>query len=194
VPEWKSVWWTLHVWQGYICGVTIILLETYSTILTTPMVLLPQSHDCSYYVSRRHLVPDTWHLLCPHYRKTLIYAHMALRPALSWDIKLGSLKSPAPVAGDCRVNPAVTTHMYVSWSPNAIHHYPSVSYSYLPVTATSNNPCQIFLGRHRIFCGRRHCRIGLFLQSSKKKTYVETTSVRPSVFASVCDFVPGVSD
>jgi len=40
-----------------------ICMTTFSTSLTYLTVLLPQSHDCSYYVSRRILAPPQFQLL-----------------------------------------------------------------------------------------------------------------------------------
>jgi hypothetical protein len=54
------------------------------------MVLLPQSHYCSYCVSRQS-----------GYRNTLIYTHMNLCALLTCDIILGLLTLHAPEAGDC---------------------------------------------------------------------------------------------
>jgi len=70
-------------------------MKTFSARLTNLTVLLPQSHDCSYYVSRRILTPPS--LLLQKHTDLL---HTTLRILQASDISLGSLTLPAPEAGD----------------------------------------------------------------------------------------------
>jgi hypothetical protein len=79
-------------------------MSTYSSSLTNLTVLLPQSHDCSYYVSRKTLVPFT----PSDCRNTLIYGHANLHNLPTCDISLCSLKLPTPEAGDLWNDPAIT--------------------------------------------------------------------------------------
>jgi hypothetical protein len=71
-------------------------MTTFSASLTILTVVLPQSHDCSCYVSRTVLAPPPLWLQ----KHTLIYAHTTPRTLPGCDTCLGSLKSPAPAAGD----------------------------------------------------------------------------------------------
>jgi hypothetical protein len=68
-------------------------MTTFSASLTNRTVLLPQSRDCSCYVSRY------WHLHRPDCRNTLTYAHTISRTLPTSD-SLGSLTLPAPEAGE----------------------------------------------------------------------------------------------
>jgi len=67
-----------------------LCMTTFSTSLTNPKDLLPQSHDCSYNVKRRMLASPPLRLhKRTHDPSTL----------LTYDIRLGSLKLHAPEAG-----------------------------------------------------------------------------------------------
>ena len=83
--------------SGYIHEAPVILhdnlqCESHKPYCPPP---LPQSHDCSCYVSKQY-----WHLHRPVCRNTLIYAHTTSRTVQTCDISLGSLTVPAPEAGD----------------------------------------------------------------------------------------------
>ena len=59
---------------------------------------LPQSHDCSCYLST--FAHQHWHLHPSDCRITLNYAHKNLRAVPNCDMSIGSLKLPAPEAGN----------------------------------------------------------------------------------------------
>jgi len=64
--------------------------------LTNLTNLLPQSHDCRYYVSSEY-----WYLHRSEYINTLIYAHTTSCTLPACDISLGCrLTLPAPGSGD----------------------------------------------------------------------------------------------
>jgi hypothetical protein len=70
-------------------------IKTVSESLTNLTAILPQSHDCSCYVSRRILAPPSFWLQ----KHTDVRAHDFEHYAKS-DISLGLLSLPAPEAGD----------------------------------------------------------------------------------------------
>jgi len=73
---------------------SLSLCTTFSVSLTNLTVLLPQSHNCSCYISRQILAHPL--LLTAG---TLIYVHTTLRTLPSCAISPGSLPLPAPEAG-----------------------------------------------------------------------------------------------
>jgi len=70
-------------------------MTTISANLTKLTALLLQSHDCSYYVTRRY-----WHLYHSNCRNKMTCAHTTLRNLPTCDNGLGSLTLPAPELGD----------------------------------------------------------------------------------------------
>ena len=85
-----------HLWHSRITSkkFSSVFIKTHSASFTDPTVLLPQSRDNSYYVSRTILAPQS---LC---RNTLIYAHTTSPTLLPCDISIGPLIFPAPEAGE----------------------------------------------------------------------------------------------
>ena len=85
-----------HMWHSRITYKKFlsVFIKTLSASSTNPTVLIPQSRDSIYYVSRPILAPPS---LC---RNMLIYAHATSHTRLPCDISLGLLILPAPEAGD----------------------------------------------------------------------------------------------
>jgi len=79
-------------------------LTDFSSSLTNLIVLLPQSRDCSCYLTRRILAPQPIPLEQTH---CLTYT-VANPPILPCDISVGWLKLPSPEGGRlCRITPAI---------------------------------------------------------------------------------------
>jgi hypothetical protein len=75
-------------------------MKTLQARLTNLSVLLLQSCDCSYYVSRRILASPPPPTPGSDSRNTLIYARMTWRTFPTCEVSLGSLTLPASEAGD----------------------------------------------------------------------------------------------
>jgi len=71
-------------------------MTTFSASFANRTVLLPRSHNCSYYIN----ADDYWHRHRSDYRNTLIYAHMTSLTFMMCDFRVGSLKLPGPEARD----------------------------------------------------------------------------------------------
>jgi len=73
-----------------------LCMTTFSVSFANRTVLLTQSHNGSYYVN----TDVYWRRHCSDYRNILIYAHTTSRTFMTCDIRVNSLKLPAPEAGD----------------------------------------------------------------------------------------------
>jgi hypothetical protein len=71
-------------------------MTIFSVSFANRKFLLPLSHNCSSYIN----ADDYWHRHRSDCRSTLTYTHTNSRTFMTCDIRIGSLKLPAPEARD----------------------------------------------------------------------------------------------